>query len=133
MKRMFLLFSHTLTEAQMQNAQETFGLLEFCRLPEDLQALWSSVDPRGELPIADLDRIVDFLLLESDPGDIVLVQGDFGAVYYVADACLETNRIPVYATTYRQCVETRHPDGSVSVTHTFSHIQFRPYRRYRND
>ncbi len=130
MKRMFLLFSHTLTEAQEEDARAHLGVEEFCYLPSNLQGIWSAVDPWGELPEESLQEIVDFLREESQPGDVVLVQGDFGAVVWMVDACQHLDLVAVYATTYRQCVETRHPDGSVSMTHTFSHVQFRRYQRF---
>jgi hypothetical protein len=111
---MFLLFSHKLTDAQVENAQATFGPLEFLYLPEHLQVIWSAVNPEGELPADALDDIVHFVLDESQPDDIVLVQGDFGAVFYLVDACFSAGRIPVYSTTHRRCEEIRNDDGSVS-------------------
>ena len=36
--------------------------------------------------------------------------------------------IPVYATTRRDVVETRLPDGTVQIRRTFQHVRFRKYQ-----
>ena len=48
MKKMFLFFSHILTDLQKKEAEEEWGINEFVYLPEDLQRKWSQIDPFSE-------------------------------------------------------------------------------------
>ena len=79
--RMFLLFSHSLTNAQKQNAINSFGIDEFVSLPKELQAMWSDVPPEKENVVDHVHPILNWLQREAIPGDIVLIQGDFGATH----------------------------------------------------
>jgi len=45
MKKLFLLFSHTLTATQEQDAKESMGIEAFVKLPDELQKLWSNIPP----------------------------------------------------------------------------------------
>ena len=45
MKKMFLLFSHKLTEIQREDAIKSLNIETFVSLPEKLQNYWSNVDP----------------------------------------------------------------------------------------
>ncbi len=40
MGKMFLLFSHRLTDEQIRDAKENLAVIEFIALPKDLQYLW---------------------------------------------------------------------------------------------
>lgn len=60
-----------------------------------------------------LRPVFDWLLKEARPGDYLLVQGDFGAIYLTVSFALPHELVPVYATTERKTVEVRLPDGTV--------------------
>mgnify|MGYP000576647311 CR=1 FL=1 len=85
MKKMFLLFSHKLTQTQKDDAIKTLGIDEFVYLPENLQILFSNIPS----DLNNLDEyllpIKDFLKENSRFGDVVLIQGDFGAVYHMVN------------------------------------------------
>ena len=126
MKKMFLLFSHTITEAQEQDATGVFGVEEFVRLPAELQKLWSNVP-------ADLDNVVDylqpvrdFLIDNMEEDDVVLVQGDFGATCAMASFVKSLGGVAVYATTKRDVIE-KEIDGKIVKTSVFEHVRFRIY------
>ena len=130
---MICLFSHTLTEAQRAEAYAVFGVAEIIPLPTALQQLWSQVPPANEGEEGaekTLAGALQYLSDESRPGDFVLVQGDFGLTFAVAAWCLDTERVPVYATTNRSAVETVYPDGRIEMKHTFLHAGFRRYRKF---
>lgn len=85
-------------------------------------------NPAGSPGLADyLAPVRDWLAQTAQPGDYVLIQGDFGATYLMVRYALENGLIPVYATTRREAHETLQPDGSVRLTHTFRLQQFRRY------
>ena len=95
LKRMALLFSHALTEEQKQEAREKWGIGTFLSLPDDLQSRWSQVPPEGAFPREWIQPVIEWLSRETGPGDVVLVQGEFGAVYLVVSWCHREGRIPV--------------------------------------
>ena len=60
-KKMFLLFSHKLTDEQIKDAKENLGVDEFVYLPPSLQKKFSNVPPELE-DIKKYSQIfVDFL------------------------------------------------------------------------
>jgi hypothetical protein len=128
---MFLLFSHNITDKQIEDAKLTLDVDEFVEIPENLQEIWSQVSPEGDLPIEDLNKIIDWLKGRADKNDIVLVQGDFGAVCYMVSACFNLNLIPVYSTTNRFAIENKREDGSIEKRSIFEHICFRKYVIYQ--
>ncbi len=129
MPKLFLLFSHYVTEEQFQDAQKTLQITDFVSLPKELQEIFSNVP-------ADLETIDDYLqpILSwinehcTDKNDYILVQGDFGATYFLVDYCKKNNyAIPIYATTERKSVEEVQTDGSIKTQRIFKHKRFRFY------
>ncbi len=128
MPNLYLLFSHTLTDAQIADARKTMGIKEFIALPDYLQCRWSNVPPELETLDEHLQPVLNWLKTNAQKDDYVLVQGDFGAIYRTVAFALEHGYVPVYATTERKVIETRRPDGKVQVQRTFQHVRFRRYQ-----
>jgi hypothetical protein len=127
---MFLLFSHTLTPLQKEDAKKSFGVDEFVSLPPDLQDLWSNIPPEISNLKAYLKPIERFIKDNVKEGDVVLVQGDFGATCLAVQQVWMQGALPVYATTRRRVVEQRHGDQTHKVS-LFEHIRFRAYKRMK--
>ena len=128
MPTLYLLFSHTLTDEQMADAKANLGVENFVPLPADLQQLFSNVP--ADLPDLDdyLQPLLDWIGENVFAPDYILIQGDFGATYSLVEFCKDFNYgIPVYATTTRQSVDVRQPDGSVVTQRVFRHQRFREY------
>lgn len=132
MANMFLVFNHTLTENQKADACENFGIGKFIILPPELQGIWSTIPPCGELDINLLDSIRDWLLKEAKYEDYILIQGDPGAVYYLVDFALSHYLQPVYATTTRSYNEHRISENQIETHHIFTHKSFRRYIPFRS-
>jgi len=124
MKRMFLLFSHTLSDEQAVDARERLRVDEIVYLPQELQALWGGFDP--SLERVDTEEFERFLSKEANIDDIVLIQGDFGASFKMVQFALENKLIPVYATTKREVMELVE-DGEKIKKSIFKHVRFRKY------
>jgi len=127
MKEMFLLFSHRLTESQEHYAREKMGVENFVYLPQELQHLWSNVPP-------DLDSLECYLaplkeyLNEILKGEsVVLVQGDFGAVYQMVNFCRVKNVQSYYATTKRNVIEYTDKNNNSVKESVFEFRRFREY------
>jgi len=125
-KKMFLLFSHKLTDEQIKDAKENLGVDEFVYLPSSLQKKFSNVPPELE-DIKEYSKIfIDFLKDNAKKEDYVLIQGDFGVVFNVVEFCKESNLKAIYSTTKRVAKE-QIIDGKVVKISEFKHIKFRNY------
>jgi hypothetical protein len=125
--RLIVLFNHTLTESQREDARRSLGAEEFLEPPASARSLWAEVPP-------DLESLEDYLAPVRSwlgdcarPGDFLLVQGDFGATWLMVRFALASGLVPVYSTTRRAATEEVQPDGSVRLTHRFQHVRFRRY------
>jgi len=127
MKKLILLFSHTLTDEQKDDAQDRFGIKEFIILPNRLQTVWSNVPAELEDIGEYLEPIREFLREHIDNDDMVLVQGDFGATCMMASFVKSLGGVAVYATTKRDVTE-KEIDGKIVKTSVFEHIRFRIYK-----
>jgi len=126
MKRMFLLFSHKLTASQEADAKDSLEVGEFVYLDQELQKVWSNVPPNLSDLKEYLEPIVEFLKSSLRSGDVVLVQGDFGATCYMARVVKELGGVAVYATTKRDVVEIKVGD-KIEKKSIFEHVMFRKY------
>ena len=116
--------NHKLTEKQLKDAQSFNGeQLEVVELQSEL------VNPHAstEEVYAQAERILSQLPPDTK---YVNIMGDFGMTVAIV-ALLKSGRYgqvtPVYATTHRQAQEVRNPDGSITKTSVFNHVQFRAY------
>jgi len=124
MKKMILLFSHKLSENQIQTAQKEFNIKKFLYLPKELQKIWSNIDP--DIENLNLEAIKDFVKSISNKNDLVLIQGDVGACYTMVNFCKNLGLISVYATTKRVANEYKEGDKIVKK----SIFEFRRFRKY---
>lgn len=126
MKKMFLLFSHSLTQSQIDDAKSNLGIERFVFLPEDLQLLWSDIPSDIESLKEYLSLFRNFLVENSDFEDVVLIQGDFGAVYQMINFSKDLGLKAVYATTKRVIEEEIIENQTVKKS-IFEHIRFREF------
>ena len=129
MSKLFLFFSHEITDKQKEDAKNNLGIAEIIKLPDDLQKKWSNVP-------AELDSLAEYLMpfrewLEKnfEDDDYILVQGEFGAVYFIVQWAKKNDLTPVYSTTERRSKEKVEGDKVKSVK-IFEHKQFREYESW---
>ncbi len=123
---MFLLFSHKLTPLQIKDAKETFGIDEFIYLPKNLQDIWSQIPPEKKEITSLLLPIKEYLLKEAKDGDVVLIQGDFGATYDMVNFCKSKGYIAIYSTNKRVAKEVTKGDKLIKISEFIHKV----YRRY---
>jgi len=127
MKKMVLLFSHKLTESQKEDIENSLRVTEVISLPPKLQTLWSQVPTDRDLIFADYMSDIERFLMDSlDSGDFVLVQGDFGATYYMVNFSKTHGFTPLYSVNKRIAKEFIE-DGIVKKYSEFKHEFFREY------
>ncbi len=125
MKTMFVLISHPMTDMQRKDAIRRYGVERFIFLDT---SLWSQIpaDAKSVLPyLAELEKSLE---READSGDILFVQGDFGATCAMVQWAFAKGMVPVYATTKRDAAEKVEGDRVVT-TRVFKHVRFREYER----
>lgn len=111
----------------MEDARRSLEVETFILPPEPIQALWRQVPPEPNSLGGYLEPVSRWLAANADRGDLVLIQGEFGATYLMVRFAMENHLIPIYSTTERHAVEEHQPDGSVRLTHSFRHCRFRKY------
>lgn len=127
---MLVIFNHSLTDAQKEDAKRSLGVDDFIAPPAHLLAIWGQLPPEAETLAPLLAPLFDWLREAGRQGDYVLVQGDFGATHLTVQKALVLGMTPVYSTTRCEAVETRSGDA-ISLTHHFRHVRFRQYEALR--
>lgn len=127
--KLFLIFNHDLTVPQRETAAASLGVHRFMKLPPALQRLWSEIPPDLDSVSTYLYPVTCWLAEQAKTGDYALIQGDFGATFFMVNRAFEQALIPVYSTTARDAAEKHNGDGSVETTHRVQHVTFRKYER----
>jgi hypothetical protein len=129
MVKLYLLFSHYITDEQYKDARQFLGITDFVSLPKDLQQRFSNVPADLEAIDAYLQPVLNWIDEHcTNQNDYILIQGDFGATYFLVDYCKNRNyAIPMYATTERKSIEEIQEDGSIKTQRIFKHKRFRFY------
>ena len=126
MKKLFLLFSHTLTPAQELDAKERLGIENFVSLPDELQGLWSNIPPQLTELSDYLEPLKAYIGNHAEVGDVFLIQGDFGGCYEMVNFVKSLGFTAVHSTTKRD-VEEKMVNGKVEKFSRFEHVNFRNY------
>jgi hypothetical protein len=126
MKKIFLLFSHKLSEIQRQELQNSWHVEEFISMPKELQDIWSNISPDLESLQGLLEAHKNFLKEHAKTDDLVLIQGDFGACYAMVNFAKGLGLTTVYATTKRNAIEEI-VEGKTVKKSIFEHRRFREY------
>jgi len=127
--RLFLFFSHVMTEAQASDARRILGVSDIFHLPTHLVNQWGSVDPSAESLESTAVPFKEWLSANARTGDLVLVQGDFGLTYIMVNYAFGMGCVPVYSTTERVAGEKQGEGGAVELTKTVRHVIYRRYER----
>jgi len=127
MKKIVLLFSHQVTETQKEELHKNWKIDEFVVLPHNLQQIWNNIPADTVSIVTLLEPIKMFLSVNVKQGDLVLIQGDFGAVYNMVEFAKSLEIITVYATTRRTVSEYTNKEGKRVKKSIFEHRRFREY------
>jgi hypothetical protein len=124
---LILLFNHWLTEIQEADARKSMGIKRIVEPPAHIGLLWAQVPPDIEDIGPYLAPVFDWLSEAAQPGDFVLLQGEFGATWLAVKEAFRLGLVPVSSTTRREVVEEHLADGRVEIRHVFSHVRYRRY------
>jgi hypothetical protein len=125
----FCLLNHQLTENQIAELKKDFTVKDIIYPPQDVSLLWRSIPPDVDITKELLEPFTSWLKA-AKPGDILVVQGEFGSTFALVDFALKTRLVPIHSTTKRIASETR--DGEiVRRSYIFQHVRFRRYEYFR--
>ncbi len=129
MKKMLLIFNHTLGQDQREDAILSLGVKEFVEMPDQLKEIWEQIPADSETIENLLIPIKGWLQKVARKGDVVLIQGDFGATWFMVSYAMAQEMVPIYSTTRRYAEEIPQKDGSLKSIHVFKHVLYRRYGR----
>ncbi len=129
---MILLFSHLLTNSQIQWARESLKVSDFISMPEELKTQWAAIDPSVEDLIGIAGPFQDWLKSATVPGDFILVMGEWGTTYLLVQWCFKNDRIPVHVTGPRNVAEESVTEKGIKNTRFIKPVLFRKYQILNN-
>ncbi|SDD12850.1 CRISPR-associated protein Csx20 [Halanaerobium congolense] len=129
MSKLFLLFSHEITDKQKEDAKESLDISQIIKLPENLQQKWSNVPANLKSLREYMLPFKDWLSQNASKDDYILIQGEFGAVYFIVSWAKNKGLQPIYSTTERISKEVNDGERVKSVK-IFKHKRFRAYESW---
>lgn len=128
MIKAFCLLNHELTQNQILEMKESFKVESIIYPPEELSKKWSQIPAEKNLNKSLISDVTNWLS-SAGKGDFLIVQGEFGSTFMIADYALKNELVPLYAVTKRVAKEQRNGE-IVSRQYVFEHVCFRKYEYY---
>ena len=125
-KKMILLFSHNLTNLQIEDAKASLQVEEILYLPANLQEIWSNVNPEID-ERENLEEIKKYVRENLNKNDFVLIQGEWGYSYEMVKWSKNESFVPIYSASRRDYQEEVDNEGNVINTHIFKHVKYKIY------
>lgn len=126
MNKVLVLTNHQTDSEQISDLRKNWSVGSVIHLPVDLKTLWGSVPPERESVDDFVFPVLSWLNSVYSPGDLVWVQGEWGATVSVLNWCKTYDCRAIYSTTKRVATEVKNLNG-VFLTHVFKHVRFRLY------
>ena len=135
MNKLFIVMSHTLTDAQIDDFIANYGTTEFVTLQDvnpELSKLCQNLDPR--LSTANIRELAVTIcsIASSEKATHLYIAGEPSLVFWVSMYAEKLWSAPyinkmtcVQSTTKRISKDIPQPDGSVKKISSFSHVQWR--------
>ena len=128
MAKVFCLLNHELTQNQILELKDKFGVEKIEYPSEQLSKSWSQIPAVEEIDMNIITAIVNWLS-SANQNDVLIVQGEFGSTFMLVDYALKKNLVPIYAVTTRISKEIRVGE-KVQKVNVFEHVCFRKYKFY---
>ena len=120
------MLNHKLTENQEKELKEVFKSEKTVVAPSDLSWAWSAIKTDFELDYELLKEVENWISTNSEKGDCIILQGEFGHSFYLIDYCLKHELVPLHAVT--EHVENLVKNGEkIERKLVFEHKCFRKY------
>ena len=84
MKKAYCLLNHTLTENQIKDLYEEWGIQEIIYPQEQLSVKWSQIAPENTLDYGLIYEVCSWLA-GAEKEDVIVVQGEYGSTFCIVD------------------------------------------------
>lgn len=121
MKKLLKLLNHELTEAQVKELKDKWGVTEIVTLDPEKAKLFGAVTLENYSDVIDT---IDTEIKKISP-DFMFIQGQAGVVHNLINR--NPNIVPLFAMTQRKSVDKKNEDGSVTKVSVFEHQAFMKY------
>jgi len=125
MPKAYILLNHTLTANQTQELKEKFGVNNIILPPQEISDFWQQIPTDAEISENLLKPILNWLLMTKS-GDILVIQGEFGSTFAIADWALGRGLTVLHSVTERIATESRSGEV-VQRSYVFEHVRFRKF------
>jgi hypothetical protein len=125
MPKAYILLNHTLTCKQTQELKEKFGVSDIIIPPQEISDFWQQIPTDAEIGENLLKPTLNWLLT-AKKGDILVIQGEFGATFAIADWALRRGLAVLHSVTERVATESRKGE-LVHRSYVFEHVRFREF------
>ena len=129
MPRTFCLLNHALTQKQLAELSEKFNSIEVVYPEKNLAELWAQIPPEKSNDEV-VESVALWLQCNATPGDLFIIQGEFGSTFALVDFALKNGLVPLYATTRRVAKEFRSGE-TVRREYVFEHVCFKKYQYFK--
>lgn len=125
------MLNHELTPMQIKELEHVFFVSCIVYPDNYLNSLWAGIPTVQALTADDLSPFTLWIDENSHSKDLIIIQGEFGASFFLIEYAFSKGLIPLHSVTKRVAHETKE-DETIIRTYTFQHICFRRYLRYLN-
>ncbi len=127
MPKSHILLNHTLTPRQSQELKENFSVSDIVIPSQEISDFWQQIPIKAEINEELLKPILEWLSA-MQAGDILVIQGEFGATFALTDWALKKGLKVLHSVTERVATESRKGE-LVERGYVFEHRKFREYRK----
>jgi len=127
MPRSCILLNHTLTPKQTQELKEIFGVNDIIVPSQEICDFWQQIPTDMEISEEFLQSVLEWLSAMQS-GDILVIQGEFGATFALADWALKKGLKVLHSVTERVATENREGER-IERSYVFEHKKFREYKK----
>lgn len=128
MSKTFCLLNHALTQKQLAELSEKFNSTNVVYPDENIAKQWAQILPEKSNDEVIL-AVTKWLQCNAAPGDLFIIQGEFGSTFTLVDFALKNGLVPLYATTRRVAKESRSGE-TVRREYVFEHVCFKKYQYF---
>jgi len=127
MPNSYILLNHTLTPKQAQELKENFNSTNIIMPPQKISDFWQQIPTDAEIGEELLKPVLEWLSVMQN-GDILIIQGEFGATFALVGLALEKGVKVLHSVTERIATESRNGE-LVERNYVFEHKRFREYKK----
>ena len=126
-RNVLLIMEKDLHSLQLKELCEAYPVQSIIDPPPDLKRIWRNLPDRKKFDTALLDPLVGWLKAKSNRNDAVVLQGELGSVFYLANFCFANELVPLYTVEELVCEHKVLDDGTIVNIEKTKHVRFKHF------